>query len=208
MFWSSTNLLLAKVSKVELWTFFNSSISLRLFSWASRKFQFCINHCAWRSCWSRRWSSSAWAQWSSSCWDSIISLNFCTLLRSYSAWNSCFLISARQSARICSLCQSKSPDLFATIHNGFPRSIVTVVTVYNGLVRSIMRHWRRRQTRRQAFSFGVIDLSSVCIKEHLTDCGVVVIHVPGEPLLGEPLLGHGLLIELDVSLCQEVVLAS
>ena len=56
-------------------------------------------------------------------------------------------------------------------------------------------------TRRQAFSFGVIDLSSVCVKEHLTDCGVVVIHV-----FGEPLLGHGLLIELDVSLRDEVVL--
>ena len=49
-------------------------------------------------------------------------------------------------------------------------------------------------------------MSSVCVKEHLTDCGVVVIHVLGEPLLGEPLLGHGLLIELDVSLCEEVVL--
>ena len=61
-------------------------------------------------------------------------------------------------------------------------------------------------TRRQAFSFGVIDLYPVCVKEHLTDCGVVVIHVFGEPLLGEPLLGHGLLIELDVSLCEEVVL--
>ena len=47
---------------------------------------------------------------------------------------------------------------------------------------------------------------SVCVKEHLTDCGIVVIHVLGEPLLGEPLLGHGLLIELDVSLCEEVAL--
>ena len=52
----------------------------------------------------------------------------------------------------------------------------------------------------------MIDLSSVCVKEHLTDCGVVVIHVFGVPLLGESLLGHGLLIELDVSLCDEVVL--
>ena len=47
---------------------------------------------------------------------------------------------------------------------------------------------------------------SVCFEKHPTDCGVVVIHVLGEPLLGEPLLGHGLLIELDVSLCEEVVL--
>ena len=51
----------------------------------------------------------------------------------------------------------------------------------------------------------MIDLSSVCVKEHLTDCGVVVIHFLEEPLLGEPLLGHGLLIELDTSLREEVV---
>ena len=50
-------------------------------------------------------------------------------------------------------------------------------------------------------SLGVIDLFSVCIEEHLTDCGIIVIHV-----LEEPLLGHGLLIELDVRLCEEVVL--
>ena len=35
---------------------------------------------------------------------------------------------------------------------------------------------------------------------------LALIHVFGEPLLGEPLLGHGLLIELDVRLCEEVVL--
>ena len=46
-----------------------------------------------------------------------------------------------------------------------------------------------------------MDLFSACIEEHLTDCGIVVIHI-----LEEPLLGHGLLIELDVHLCEEVVL--
>ena len=46
---------------------------------------------------------------------------------------------------------------------------------------------------------------SVCFQEHLTDCGVVEIYVFGAPLLGEPLLDHGLLIELDVNLCKEVV---
>ena len=80
--WSSTNLRLAIVLKVELWNFFNYSISLRLFSWASRNSQFCFNNCSWRSCWSRRWSSSDWARWSSSRCDSIVSLNFCILLRS------------------------------------------------------------------------------------------------------------------------------
>ena len=47
---------------------------------------------------------------------------------------------------------------------------------------------------------------SVCIEEHLTDCGIIVIDVLEESLLGEPLLGHGLLIELDVRLREEVVL--
>ena len=46
----------------------------------------------------------------------------------------------------------------------------------------------------------------MCIEEHLTDCGIVVIYVLEELLLREPLLGHGLLIELDVRLCEEVVL--
>ena len=80
--WSSTNLRLSIVSKVELWNFFNSSISLRLFSWASRRSQFCFNNCSWRNRWSCRRRSSAWARWSSSCCDSIVSLNFFILLRS------------------------------------------------------------------------------------------------------------------------------
>ena len=42
--------------------------------------------------------------------------------------------------------------------------------------------------------------------KHLLERGVIVIHILGEPLLGEPLFGHGLLIELDVHLCEEVVL--
>ena len=79
---SSTNLFVVIVSKVEHWNLFNSSISLILFAWASQRSQFCFNYCSWRSCWSRRWSSSAWARWSSSRCDSIVSLNFCILLRS------------------------------------------------------------------------------------------------------------------------------
>ena len=47
---------------------------------------------------------------------------------------------------------------------------------------------------------------SVCIEEHLTDCGIVEIGVLQEPLLGEPLLCHGLLIEFDVRPCENVVL--
>ena len=44
----------------------------------------------------------------------------------------------------------------------------------------------------------MIDLFSVCIEEHLTDCGIVVIHILEEPLLGEPLLGHGFCEGLDL----------
>ena len=130
----------------------------------------------------------------------IISLQFVLLI---SAW--------KISDDLLSLSVQESPNLFAfrvlslnfvTFYNGLPRSIVTFVTVHNGLPRSILRHWRR-QTRWQAFSFGVIDLSSECVEEHLTDCGVVVIHV-----FGKPLLGHGLLIELDVSLREEVAIGS
>ena len=84
-------------------------------------------------------------------------------------------------------------------------SVSFLTSFHNGLPRSI-GHGRRRLTNRQAFSLGVIDLFSVCTEECLTDCGIVAIHVLEEPLLGEPLLGHGVLIELDVRLCMEVVL--
>ena len=80
--WSSTNPLLAIVSNVEASNRFYSSISLRLFSWASLRSQFCFSNFSWRSWWSCRSRSSAWVRWSSSNNDSIVSLNFCTLLRS------------------------------------------------------------------------------------------------------------------------------
>ena len=60
VFWSSTDLRRAIVSKVELWNFFNLPFH--------RNSKFCCNNCARRSCWSRRWSSSVVsARWSSSC---------------------------------------------------------------------------------------------------------------------------------------------
>ena len=46
----------------------------------------------------------------------------------------------------------------------------------------------------------MIDSSSVRVEERLTDNGVVVVQV-----FGQPLLGYALLIELDISLCEEVV---
>ena len=59
---------------------------------------------------------------------------------------------------------------------------------------------KRRKTRRQAFSFRVIDLSSVRVEKRPTDYGVVEVQ-----FFEEPLLGHGLMIELDLSLCEEVL---
>ena len=61
VFWSSMSFRLAIVSKVELWNFRNSSISVRLCWWASRK-SFCWRHNS--SCRIRR-SSAARAAWSS-----------------------------------------------------------------------------------------------------------------------------------------------
>ena len=46
---SPINFLLVIVSNVEPWILFNSYFSLRLLSWASRRSQFCINSCSWRS---------------------------------------------------------------------------------------------------------------------------------------------------------------
>ena len=46
----------------------------------------------------------------------------------------------------------------------------------------------------------MIDSSSVRVEERLTDNGVVAVQV-----IGEPLLGYRLLIELDISLCEELV---
>ena len=63
VFWSSMSFRLASVSNVELWNFRNSSISVRLCWWTSRK-SICCRHNSSRRI---RRSSSAWAAWSS-CW--------------------------------------------------------------------------------------------------------------------------------------------
>ena len=99
--------------------------------------------------------------------------------------------------------QNQSPDLFAFIvlSLNFLTLLVNYVTTNNKFHRSIMTHWRRRQTRRQTIPPSrVIDSSSVRVEQRLTDNGVVVVQA-----FGEPLLGYGLLIELDTSLCEEVV---
>ena len=62
VFWSSMSFRLACVSKVELWNFRNSSISIRFCWWTSRK-SFCWRHNSscriWRSCSAR----AAWSSW-------------------------------------------------------------------------------------------------------------------------------------------------
>ena len=78
---SSISFLLENPTNVDPWNRSNSSISLRLFIWASRRSRFCSNNCSWRSCWSRRsCSSPAWARLISLRWDSIIPFNFWILL--------------------------------------------------------------------------------------------------------------------------------
>ena len=59
--WSSMNFRLAIMSKVELWNFRNSFISVRLCWQASRNSNICRHSCPCRC----RHSSSAWAAWSS-----------------------------------------------------------------------------------------------------------------------------------------------
>ena len=46
---------------------------------------------------------------------------------------------------------------------------------------------------------------SVCIKKHLLERGVIVIHILEEPLLGELFLGRGLCEGLDISLHEVAV---
>ena len=47
---------------------------------------------------------------------------------------------------------------------------------------------------------------SMCIVKHLLECGVIVIHILEEPLLGELWVGQGLCEGLDISLLEVVVL--
>ena len=47
---------------------------------------------------------------------------------------------------------------------------------------------------------------SVCVMKHLLECGVIVLHVLEEPLLGEQWVGQGLCVGLDVSLHEVEVL--
>ena len=125
----------------------------------------------------------------------IINLEFVFLhLRLTIGENSLFL-SVQQSSNLC----VSNVKLLTNWSNRSPCSLS------NGSHRSL-GHGRRRLTDRQAFSLGVIDVYSVCVMKHLLECGVIVIHILGEPLLGELWVGQGLCEGLDISLHEVVVL--
>ena len=191
---SSTNFLLAIVSNVELWNRFNSSISLRLCSRASRRSQFCFNYSLWRSCWSFRRRSSAW-------WARQISSFFAT--RSFHTIFEYFFYRNRPGIRVFEslLDSQRELALFLSLQeclNLFARNLWTK-WANNWSFRSVTSHWRR-QTGRQAFFFRVIGSSSARVKERLADGDVIVVEV-----IREPLLAGGLLGVFDINLCDEVV---
>ena len=198
---SSTTFLLAIVSNVEPRNRFNSSISMRLFSWTSRRSKFCFNNCSWRSCWSCRRRSSPWM--------STINFFFFRLDRFTQLLNTSSLViglelvfsnlSLTVSENLLSLSLQESPNLF--IFRVVSLSFLGARDKWanNGFPRSIMTDWRR-QTGRQAFFFRVIGSSSARVKERLTDGDVIVVEVIREPLLAKGLLGV-----FDISLCNEVV---
>ena len=49
-----------------------------------------------------------------------------------------------------------------------------------------------------------MDMYSVCFAKHILECGVIVLDVLEEPLLGELWVGQGLCVGLDVSLLEVV----
>ena len=171
------------VSKIELWNFFNSSISLRLLSWASRRSQFCFNDCSWRnwrSCRSRSSVSLGTMKFFLLRLDRFTSF-VCTSSVLISLEFVCSNLRLTISEDLLPLSVQESPDLFAFIilSLNFLTLLVTYVTTNNKFHRSIMTHWRRRQTGRQTFFFRVIDSSLVRVEQRLTDNGVVVVQAFG-----------------------------
>ena len=134
-------------------------ISFRLFTWASRRSQFCSNNCSWRSCWSNRSCSSPARAWTNSLrWSSIIPLNSWILLLSESAWESCLWISALRTSIICSLSFKENPDSFVFHFATWSLFLARTKFVYGSL-----RPWAydKRLSRRLTFFIRVRSLSSV-----------------------------------------------
>ena len=98
--------------------------------------------------------------------------NFWILLLSQSVWNSCFWISAWQSARICSLYRSRRilicSFFWAAARNFSNTWNLWIKRFHNGSLRSIMTGGRR-QTKRWTFFLRVTNLSTArCIFSLLT----------------------------------------
>ena len=196
VFLYSTNLPFAIMSKVELWNFFDFSISQQNFWWASRSSKCCCNNCPWRNCWFRRWSFSAWAQWRSFRWDSRISPNFRVIINSNLKFvdscltlnnNSLFLI-VQQSSNLCTMTiwLSRPSRFFSNRSSRF------------------FGHRRRRLTDKQVFSLRVMDMYFVSFTQHIHECDVIVFGVLGKTLIGERRWGQELCVRLDVSLPEVV----
>ena len=201
VFRSSINFLLAIVSNVEPWNRFNSFISLRLFLWASRRYQFLLQQLFMNKL--MILSTSFVSLMNSTNFFFVRLDRFIQLLIASSVViglefvfsNLCLTI----RENLLSLSLQESPNLFAFRvvslsflgarhkwgNNGSPRSIMT-----DG----------RRQTGRRSFFFRVIGSSSAGVKERFADGGVIVDKVTRELLFARGLLGA-----FDISLRDEVV---
>ena len=140
---SSTNFLLAIVSNVEPWNL-NSSISLRLFSWASRKSQFCLNNCSWRSCISSKLvvSLMSTTNFFFLRLDHFIQFLYTSsvvICLEFVFSNLCLTV----SENLLSLSLQESPNLFVfrVLSLNFVTLRVTCVTATNGFPHSIMTDW-------------------------------------------------------------------
>ena len=186
---------LASVSKVEIWNFRNSSISVRLCWWTSRK-SFCWRHIS--SCRIRR-SSSARAAWSSS-WP---------IFSQYSAIIICLCSSSK--VLICALelfSPTCSIDHFLSL-GVFRKLAVSTVRVSrdnktNWLIDicfsqrfpcSIERDRQWRLTDGHTFRTAVIGMFSVCFGEQLAERSVVYVQVRWRCNVGEGTLGVAELVE-------------
>ena len=198
VFRSSTNFLLAKVSNVDPWNRFKSSISLKL-TWASRRSQFCFKSCSWRSCCSRRSHFRLLDEHDNFLPLETRSFHFIQLLNTSSVIiglkfvfsNLCLTV----SEILLSLSFQKNPDLltFLAVARNFSNTWnLWGKRFHNGSTRSIMTDGRR-QTGRQTFFLRVIGSSTTRIifsllveqwwRERLADGDVIVLDVIRGPIL-------------------------
>ena len=186
VFWSSMCFRLAIVSKVELWNFRNSSISVRLCWRASRNSNFCRQK-------SKKESALFFCV---SCLEFVMT-DFFAIFR-----NNRLSLLFKWSPNLC---------VRAVTLIRFPWSIVSVLN--SGVYRKSdvsfnhvscdirlpwfidhslsiklpwsIEHYRRRLTDWHASWYAVVDLSTVCRSEHLAECQVIHVLVRGRDHEGE-----------------------